>query len=159
MFATGHAAKDKPLFTPGPLTTSVTVKRAMLRDLGSRGREVTAVVRAVRRGRLEVAGVAPEEGYGAVPVQGSGAVGAASALTCASPPGGKGRIASNAAYGERMARSCQVHRIAHTVLRCPEDARPDPAALDQSLAADPAVTGVAAVHCETTTGIMNPAEE
>src|SRR5262249_53901771 len=60
-------------------------------------------------------------------------------------------------YGERMVRICQVHRIAHSVLRCPEDARPDPAALDRALAADPAVTGVAAVHCETTTGILNPA--
>ncbi len=28
--------KDKALFTPGPLSTSATVKQAMLRDLGSR---------------------------------------------------------------------------------------------------------------------------
>jgi len=153
------AARDKPLFTPGPLTTSAAVKRAMLRDLGSRDREFTAVVRAVRRGLLAVAGVSQEEGYEAVLMQGSGTFGVEAVLTCAAPPGGKWLIVSNGAYGERMARICQVHRIAHAILRCPEDARPDPAALDQALAADPAVTGVAAVHCETTTGILNPAEE
>ncbi|MFZ4850706.1 MAG: 2-aminoethylphosphonate--pyruvate transaminase, partial [Caldilinea sp.] len=38
------AWKDKALFTPGPLTTSRTVKQAMLRDLGSRDPEFTAIV-------------------------------------------------------------------------------------------------------------------
>ena len=66
---------DKPLFTPGPLTTSAAVKRAMLRDLGSRDREFTEVVRAVRRGLLEVAGVSQEQGYEAVLMQGSGTFG------------------------------------------------------------------------------------
>src|SRR5262245_26410442 len=150
---------DKPLFTPGPLTTSAAVKRAMLRDLGSRDREFTAVVRAVRRGLLDVAGVSQEEGYEAVLMQGGGTCGVEAVLTCAAPPGGTWLIVSNGAYGERMARVCQVHRIPHTVLRCPESARPDPVALDRALAADPTVTGVAAVHCETTTGILNPAEE
>jgi 2-aminoethylphosphonate-pyruvate transaminase len=149
---------DKLLFTPGPLTTSAAVKRAMLRDLGSRDREFMDVVREVRRGLLAAAGVSQEEGYEAVLMQGSGTFGVEAVLTCAAPPGGKWLIVSNGAYGERMARICQVHRIAHAVLRCPEDARPGPAALDRALAADPAVTGVAAVHCETTTGILNPAE-
>jgi 2-aminoethylphosphonate-pyruvate transaminase len=150
---------DKLLFTPGPLTTSPAVKWALLRDLGSRDGEFVEVVRAVRRGLLAAAGVSQEGGYEAVLVQGSGTFGVEAVLTSAAPPDGKWLIVSNGAYGERMARICQVHRIAHTVLRCPEDARPDPAALDQALAADPAVTGVAAVHCETTTGILNPVEE
>jgi 2-aminoethylphosphonate-pyruvate transaminase len=150
---------DKALFTPGPLTTSAAVKRAMLRDLGSRDQEFTAVVAAVRRRLLEVAGVSAEGGYEAVLMQGSGTFGVEAVLTCAAPPGGKWLIVSNGAYGERMARVCQVHRIAHAVLRCADDTRPDPAGLERALAADPAVTGVAAVHCETTTGILNPAEE
>src|SRR4051812_4679607 len=99
---------DKPLFTPGPLTTSAAVKRAMLRDLGSRDREFTAVVRTVRRGLLEVAGVSPEGGYEAVLMQGSGTFGVEAVLTCAAPPSGKWLIVSNGAYGERMARICQV---------------------------------------------------
>jgi 2-aminoethylphosphonate-pyruvate transaminase len=157
--STRRARTDKPLFTPGPLTTSAAVKRAMLRDLGSRDGEFMGVVRAVRHGLLAVAGVSQEDGYEAVPIQGSGTFGIEAVLTCAAPSGGKWLVVSNGAYGERMARICQVHRIDHAVLRCPEDARPDSAALDRALAADPAVTGVAAVHCETTTGILNPAEE
>jgi 2-aminoethylphosphonate-pyruvate transaminase len=147
------------LFTPGPLTTSPAVKRAMLRDLGSRDQKFAEVVRTVRCGLLAVAGVSREQGYEAVLMQGSGTFGVEAVLTCAAPSGGKWLIVSNGAYGERMARICQVHRIAHAVLRCPEDTRPDLAALDQALAADPTITGVAAVHCETTTGILNPAEE
>jgi 2-aminoethylphosphonate-pyruvate transaminase len=152
-------AKDKPLFTPGPLTTSATVKSAMQRDLGSRDSKFMGVVRDVRRQLLEAAGVSQEMEYEAVLMQGSGTFGVEAVLTCAAPPGGKWLIVSNGAYGERMVRICQVHRIAHSVLRCPENAQPDPAALDRALAADPTVTGVAAVHCETTTGILNPAEE
>ncbi|HEX5270662.1 MAG TPA: 2-aminoethylphosphonate--pyruvate transaminase [Gemmataceae bacterium] len=157
--STKRPRADKPLFTPGPLTTSAAVKRAMLRDLGSRDGEFMDVVRAVRHGLLGVAGVSQQAGYEAVPVQGGGTFGVEAVLTCAAPPGGKWLIVSNGAYGERMARICQVHRIDHAVLRCPEDARPDPAALGRALSADPAVTGVAAVHCETTTGILNPAGE
>jgi 2-aminoethylphosphonate-pyruvate transaminase len=150
---------DKPLFTPGPLTTSAAVKRAMLRDLGSRDREFTAVVRAVRCGLLAVAGTSQEQGYEAVPMQGSGTFAVEAVLSSAAPAGGKWLIVSNGAYGERMAHICQVHDTDHAVLRCPEDARPDPADVDRALAADPAITGVAVVHCETTTGILNPVEE
>jgi 2-aminoethylphosphonate-pyruvate transaminase len=153
------AVKDKRLFTPGPLTTSAAVKRAMLRDLGSRDREFVALVREVRRQLLAVAGVSQGQGYEAVPLQGSGTFGVEAVLTCAAPPAGKWLVVSNGAYGERMARIAGAHGIAHTVLRCPEDARPDPADVDRALAADPAVTGVAVVHCETTTGILNPVVE
>jgi 2-aminoethylphosphonate-pyruvate transaminase len=151
-------ARDKSLFTPGPLTTSMTVKQAMLRDLGSRDQEFMDVVREVRHRLLAVAGVAREGGYDAVPVQGSGTFGVEAALTCAAPPDGKWLVAINGAYGERMARICQVHKIGCTALRWPEDSLPDPAAIDRQLAEDTAVTGVAVVHCETTTGIINPIE-
>src|SRR5262249_34473063 len=153
------AARDKLLFTPGPLTTSESVKRAMLRDLGSRDREFGGVVGEGGRQRLAVAGVPPAQGYEAVPLQGSGTFGVEAVLTCAVPPAGKWLVVSNGAYGERMARIARVHGIAHAVLRCPEDARPDPADVDRALAADADVTGVAVVPCETTTGILNPVEE
>jgi 2-aminoethylphosphonate-pyruvate transaminase len=151
-------AKDKPLFTPGPLTTSLTVKQAMLRDLGSRDHEFIAAVREVRQRLLAVAGVSREQGYEAVLMQGSGTFGVEAVISCAAPPDGKWLIVANGAYGERMARMAVVHRIKHAVLRCPEDSRPDPADVDRALAQDPAITGVAVVHCETTTGIMNPVE-
>jgi len=41
----GTQGKDKFLYAPGPLTTSLTVKRAMLRDLGSRDHESMVMVR------------------------------------------------------------------------------------------------------------------
>jgi 2-aminoethylphosphonate-pyruvate transaminase len=150
---------DPILFTPGPLTTSATVKQAMLRDLGSRAREFVALVRAVRGQLLAAAGVSKEQGYEVVPLQGSGTFGVEAVLTCAAPLQGKWLIVSNGAYGERMARIARVHGIAHTVLRCPEDTRPEPGDVDRILAADPAITGVAVVHCETTTGILNPVQE
>jgi 2-aminoethylphosphonate-pyruvate transaminase len=159
MITPASAAKDKLLFTPGPLTTSENVKRSMLRDLGSRDREFVAVVREVRRQLLAVAGVSQGQGYEAVPLQGSGTFGVEAVLTCAAPPHGKWLVVCNGAYGERMARIARVHGIAHAVLRCPENTRPDPADVDRALAADPDVTGVAVVHCETTTGILNPVEE
>src|SRR5439155_5397542 len=126
-------SRGKLLFTPGPLTTSAAVKRAMLRDLGSRDREFVALVRDVRRQLLAVAGVSQEQGYEAVPLQGSGTYGIEAVLTCAAPPQGKWLIVSNGAYGERMAHIARVHRIAHTVLRCPEEACPEPAEVDRAL--------------------------
>jgi 2-aminoethylphosphonate-pyruvate transaminase len=159
MLKTLPALKDKPLFTPGPLTTSRTVKQAMLRDLGSRDQEFVAVVREIRQQLLAVAGVSQEQGYEVVPLQGSGTFGVEAVLTCAAPPNGKWLVVSNGAYGERMAKIAQVHRIPHTVLRCPEDATPCSADVERTLRQDPGITGVAIVHCETTTGIMNPIEE
>ncbi len=41
----------------------------------------------------------------------------------------------------------------------PEDRPPDLAALDVLLSADPAITHVFAVHCETTSGILNPIDD
>ncbi|MFQ5806459.1 MAG: 2-aminoethylphosphonate--pyruvate transaminase, partial [Phycisphaerae bacterium] len=149
-------AADKPLFTPGPLTTSMTVKQVMLRDLGSRDHEFIAVVRRVRRKLLEVAGVSQEDGLEAIPLQGSGTFGIEAVMTCAVPHDGKWLIIVNGAYGDRMAKIAIVHRLDHVVLKYNEDTAPDPADVDKTLSGDPRITAVAIVHCETTTGIMNP---
>jgi 2-aminoethylphosphonate-pyruvate transaminase len=74
--------------------------------------------------------------------------------TCV-PPAGKVAVLANGAYGERMVQMLQYARIDHVVLRSPEDTAHDPKPLEKLLAHDPAVTHVAAVHCETTTGILN----
>jgi 2-aminoethylphosphonate-pyruvate transaminase len=102
--------------------------------------------------------VTREQGYEVIPLQGSGTFGVEAVLTCAAPPAGKWLVVSNGAYGERMARIARVHGIAHAVLRCPEDTRPEPDDVNRALATDPAITGVAVVHCETTTGLLNPIE-
>ena len=82
-------ANDKPLFTPGPLTTSRTVKTAMLRDLGSRDTEFIELVRDVRNRLLGVAGVSQAAGYEAVPMQGSGTFSLESVVSSCVEPGKK----------------------------------------------------------------------
>ena len=83
-----HLPQDKPLFTPGPLTTSLTVKQAMLRDLGSRDVEFIAAVRELRDELLSVAGVSQEAGYEAIIMQGSGTFSVEAVIATAMPPRG-----------------------------------------------------------------------
>lgn len=147
--------KDKALFTPGPLTTSRTVKQAMLRDLGSRDAAFIAVVREVRRRLVELGGVDERE-YTAVLMQGSGTFGLEAVVSSVLPPEGKLLVLINGAYGERILKMAEIHRIPVTPLRCAEDAVLDPEALDAALVAEPDITHVAVVHCETTTGMINP---
>src|SRR5947208_990556 len=152
-------ARDKLLFTPGPLTTSLTVKEAMLRDAGSWHFEFNALVADVRDRILKLAGSSRAAGFETVLLQGSGTFGVEAVFATCVPPNGKVAVLANGAYGERMVMMLQHAKIAHVVLRTPEDTPNDPAALERALAADSAVTHVAVVHCETTTGIVNPINE
>lgn len=153
------AGKDKPLFTPGPLTTSATVKQAMLRDLGSRDFEFISTIKQIREKLLRVAGVSQAKGYEAIPLQGSGTYGIEAVLTCAVPNGGKWLIVINGAYGDRMSTICKVNGIDYAEMKYAENTKPVPAEIDAKLKQDPAIAAVAIVHCETTTGIINPIQE
>jgi 2-aminoethylphosphonate-pyruvate transaminase len=75
------------------------------------------------------------------------------------PPAGKLLVLVNGAYGRRVVRICEYYRRACAVQETPEDRPVDPGALDAALAADPGITHVLVVHCETTSGILNPIEE
>jgi 2-aminoethylphosphonate-pyruvate transaminase len=152
-------AKDKPLYTPGPLTTSLSIKQAMLRDLGSRDFEFIDTIRQVRSRLLAVAGVSQEKGYEAVLVQGSGTFALEAVVSSTLPPNGKLLVIINGAYGKRIAKIAQIHQIAVATLDYPENELPKAADVAQRLREDPAITNVAIVHCETTTGILNPIEE
>ena len=151
-------ARDKLLFTPGPLTTSLSVKQAMLHDAGSWHFEFNALVATVRDRLLKLAGVSREAGWEAVLLQGSGTFGVEAVFQTCVPPEGKVAVLTNGAYGDRIVQMLKHAKIAHAVLRTTEDQPADPAALDAMLASDKAVTHVAVVHCETTTGILNPIE-
>jgi len=152
------AARDKLLFTPGPLTTSQTVKQAMLRDAGSWHTDFNALVADVRTRLLSLAGLTREQGWEAILMQGSGTFGVESVFQTCVPPEGRVVVLANGAYGERMVQMLKHAKIAHHVLRTAEDAPADAAALENCLAEDAAVTHVAVVHCETTTGLLNPIE-
>ena len=147
--------KDKPLFTPGPLTTSRTVKQAMLRDLGSRDFEFIRTVREIRTELLGLAGVAAGE-YEAIPIQGSGTFALEAVLASTIPSDGKLLVIVNGAYGKRTAQIAGVLNVDCAVLQYPEDRLPDLDQIRAALDGDPAVTHVSVVSCETTTGIVNP---
>jgi 2-aminoethylphosphonate-pyruvate transaminase len=152
------SAKDKLLFTPGPLTTSQTVKQAMLRDLGSRDVAFIEAVGNIRRLLLDVAGVsvAGEGGYEAVLMQGSGTFGLEAVIGSTVPPDGKLLVIINGAYGDRIAKIARVLKIDTVTLDYSTNEVPSAADVDALLAQDKAITNVVVVHCETTSGIMNP---
>src|SRR5437867_1906531 len=152
-------ARDKLLFTPGPLTTSLSVKQAMLHDAGSWHFEFNALVASIRERLLQIAGLSSEAGWETILLQGSGTFGVEAVFATCVPPHGKVAVLANGAYGERIALMLQHLTIDHVVLRTPENAPTDAAALDRALAADNTITHVAIVHCETTTGILNPVAE
>ncbi|MDA7524291.1 2-aminoethylphosphonate--pyruvate transaminase [Verrucomicrobia bacterium] len=149
-------ARDKVLFTPGPLTTSLTVKQAMLRDAGSWHFEFNAKVKEIRQRILKLVGVTQEKGYECILLQGSGTFGVESVFSTSVPEGGKVLVLSNGAYGERMVAMLKCLRIENTVYRTGENEPPDPAYVASLLEKDTDITHVAVVHCETTTGIVNP---
>jgi len=148
-------ARDALLFTPGPLTTSLSVKQAMLHDAGSWHWEFNDKVRSIRERLLGLAGLRQTDGWEVVLLQGSGTFGVEAVFQTCVPHDGKVAVLSNGAYGERMLLMLQHARISHTALRTAEDTPSDATALDAALAADPSITHVAVVHCETTTGILN----
>lgn len=148
---------DPLLLTPGPLTTSRSVKAAMVHDWGSRDANFIAINVAVRKRIVEIANGAAA--YSAVPMQGSGTFAVEAMLTSFVPRDGKVLLLVNGAYGHRAARICAIAGRAHVVHETPEDTPPDLARLEAALAAEQGITHVFAVHCETTSGILNPLEE
>jgi len=148
--------RDPWLLTPGPLTTSLSVKQAMLHDWGSRDHDFIAMTRRVRE---RVVALAKAKGtHTCVPLQGSGTFAVEAMLGTMVPRDGKLLIVINGAYGQRMRKICALIGRAHAVIETPEDTPPEPAAVAAALAVDPAITHVALVHCETTSGILNPVE-
>src|SRR5882724_10929595 len=152
-------AKDKLLFTPGPLTTSLSVKQAMLHDAGSWDVEFNTVVAEVREKLLKLAGLSRNAGWETILLQGSGTFGVEAVFLTCIPPAGKVAVLTNGAYGDRIVQMLQYARIENKMLRSAEDTPHTPATLDDLLAGDHNITHVAVVHCETTTGILNPIQE
>ncbi len=152
------SARDKLLFTPEPLTTRLSVKQAMIHDAGSWHFEFNAIVRRVRESLLKLAELTAGDGFEAILMQGSGTFGVESVIASVIPPQGRLLILANGAYGERIAKIAAYLRIDHRVLRSEEDTVPVVQQMESLLLEDPAITHVALVHCETTTGILNPLE-
>lgn len=151
---------DNPylLLTPGPLSTSKGVRAALLRDWCTWDDDYNqGVVQDIRR-RLTALASKKADLFTAVLMQGSGSFGVEACLGTAVPAGGKLLILANGAYGLRMGRFMETMHRPHMLLRFEETEQPSVEALETALDADPAITHVAMVHCETTTGILNPIE-
>ncbi len=147
--------KQKALFTPGPLTTSLTVKQAMLRDVGSRDIEFIRTLADVRSGILDVTGTDNDE-FETIIVQGSGTFAIEAILTTASPLNALWLVIENGAYGARIVKILDRLKINKIVLKYPENIIPDLEEITRTLNDNPAITHVAIIHNETTTGIVNP---
>lgn len=147
--------EEQLLFTPGPLTTSETVKRAMLRDVGSHDSDFINAIQEVREGLLDIAGLT-DKNYEAILMQGSGTFGIEAVLSSFTPPNGKWLMIINGAYGRRMNQIAKRLNINTTPLICPENQAPDLSTIETALKMDAHITHVAVVHCETTSGIFNP---
>ncbi|XP_067011935.2 2-aminoethylphosphonate--pyruvate transaminase [Anabrus simplex] len=151
---------DKKLFTPGPLGCSLSVKEAMLRDLGSRDAEFTDKVKQIRQQLLIIAGVSPDQ-FTSVLLQGSGTYCVESVLQTTTPRiDGRVLILSNGSYGNRMKKICEVSQIPHDVLPFPEDSVIDLEEVADWLEDHPdTYTTVSVVHCETSSGVINPVDK
>jgi len=148
---------DPWLLTPGPLTTSMSVKQAMLHDWGSRDQNFIAI-----NGRMRERLVRMIDGGGAftcVPMQGSGTFAVEAMIGAFVPPAGKLLVLINGAYGKRIAKICEYYKRATAILEWAEDQPVDPARVAKALAEDKAITHVAVVQCETTSGVLNPIAE
>lgn len=148
---------DHYLLTPGPLTTSLSVKEAMLVDWGSWDQDFQVLTRRMRDGICQAAGV--DDTYTCVPLQGSGTFAVEAAITTLAGRTGKILVLVNGAYGERIVKICQAARLDHVALSTHETQAATATQVDEVLKNDPAITHVAIVQCETSIGIMNKTEE
>ncbi|MCA0242878.1 MAG: 2-aminoethylphosphonate--pyruvate transaminase [Proteobacteria bacterium] len=142
------------LLTPGPLSTSARTRHSMLRDWGSWDADFNQITERLR-GRL-LAIVNGSATHECVPLQGSGTFAVEAAIGTIVPRDGHVLVPLNGAYCQRIARICKVLGRRLTTIEFAEDAPVLAAAVDRALAADPSITHVALVHCETSTGILNP---
>ena len=149
----------KLLFTPGPLTTSKTVKEAMLQDMGSRDHEFMDAVKDIRNQLLSIGHVSKSDGYEAVIIQGSGTFGVESVISSVVKKEDHLLVIANGAYGERIIKMANIHQLNLSILRFEEDQIISPEETDVFIKANPGITHVACIHSETTTGLFNPIEE
>lgn len=147
---------DNPyiLLTPGPLSTTKSVKSAMLRDWCNWDEDYHAIVQSIRAKLVQLA--AKAEGYTSVLMQGSGTFCVEAVVTSVVPRHGKLLVLANGAYGQRIAQIALRCCVPYTVIDSGEIMPPDATQVRQTLERDADITHVAVVHCETTTGMLNP---
>lgn len=145
------------LLTPGPLTTSDATKEAMLADWGSWDQDFNAITRDVCERLLAMANAS--DTHVCVPMQGSGSFSVEATLGTLVPKDGKVLVLINGAYGKRIAQSLEYMGRDYAVIDKGDYEPPRGDEVRLALAEDPAITHVAVVYCETSSGILNPIDE
>ena len=148
---------DPYLLTPGPLTTSPTVKQAMLHDYGSRDNTFIDINSSMLDRLVDIVDGATT--YVSVPLQGSGTFVVEAMMGCFVPADSKVLILVNGAYGHRIAKICDYYQRDYLIQESAEDVPVDTVKLEQTLASDSNISHVVMVYCETTSGILNPIQE
>ena len=154
MIVAASETGDPLLLTPGPLTTSKSVKEVMVHDWGSRDATFIKINQAVLARLTAIVNGGTD--FDTVPMQGSGTFAVEAMLTTLVPRDGKVLLVINGTYGHRAKKICDIAGRAVAIHETAEDTPPDLAAIEAMLKSDPAVTHIFAVHCETTSGILNP---
>ncbi|HET7096272.1 MAG TPA: 2-aminoethylphosphonate--pyruvate transaminase [Casimicrobiaceae bacterium] len=150
-------SRDPILLTPGPLTTSIATKAAMLRDWGSWDFSFNAVTAEVRSKLLDI--IDGHATHVCVPMQGSGTFSVEAAVNTLVPRDGHVLVCVNGAYGTRLAKLARMMGRKVTVFETAEDVPTTAQDLDRLLGGDASITHVGLIHCETSTGILNPLPE
>jgi 2-aminoethylphosphonate-pyruvate transaminase len=149
--------REPVLLTPGPLTTSSATKLAMVRDWGSRDTGFIELNRRVRQMLLDV--VDASETHVCVPLQGSGTFAVEAMLGTMIPTKGHVLVPLNGAYCRRIQRICAILGRRLTLIEYDERDPVRPSDIEAALKKDPSITHIALVHCETSTGVLNPLAE
>jgi 2-aminoethylphosphonate-pyruvate transaminase len=149
--------RDPILLTPGPLTTSLATKTAMLRDWGSWDSKFNAVTARVRERLTGILNAA--DTHVCVPLQGSGTFSVEAAVNTLVPRDGHVLVLINGAYGKRMARLTEMMGRRLTTFETAEDVPTTAGDVARLLDRDASITHVGLIHCETSTGILNPLPE
>ena len=155
--AASSPSGDPYLLTPGPLTTSLSVKQAMLHDYGSRDASFIDLNSRILERLVDIVG--GRGSYVSVPLQGSGTFAVEAMIGNFVPADGKLLILINGAYGQRIKKICDYYGRDYLVQESAEDTPVDTAELDARLDADADISHVVVVHCETTSGILNPLKQ
>ena len=149
--------RDRILLTPGPLTTTLRTKLAMLHDWGSWDGDFNAVTAGVRRRLLDI--VHGQDSHVVVPLQGSGTFSVEAAVATVVPRNGHVLVLDNGAYCKRAGKLTQMMGRRVSTIPFDEDAPVSAAVLDAHLRDDPGITHVVLIHCETGAGVENPLAE
>ena len=130
----------------------------MLRDWGSRDDGFIALTAELRSRVIALTGD-HDGAYDCVPMQGSGTFAVEAMLGSFVPVDGKVLVLANGAYGRRASAILARMGRSQTVLDTGDFLPARKAEVAAALAEDPEITHVFVVHCETSSGILNPLDE